>query len=159
CGTGAGFYRFWRGGLFKEAIRRFVGHQVATTLETAEDIQLSGENIDVTILFTDIRGFTKFTEEASRDKARGPQYVVRVLNEYLAMMVDLIDANHGHVNKFIGDGILAVFSDKDEGAVPGDHPRRAVRCANAIVTATCRDFKTGSGIHTGPAVVGNIGSQ
>jgi adenylate cyclase len=159
CGITGGFYRFWRGGLFKEAIRRFVGQQVATTLETAEGIQLSGENIDVTILFTDIRGFTKFTEEASRDTARGPQYVVRVLNEYLAMMVDLIDENHGHVNKFIGDGILAVFSDKDAGAKPGDHARRAVRCANAMVTAACRDFKTGAGLHTGPAVVGNIGSQ
>ncbi len=159
CGIGAGFYRFWRGGLFKEAIRRFVGHQVAASLETAEGIQLSGDSMNVSILFTDIRGFTKFTEEATRDKTRGPQLVVKLLNEYLEMMVDLIVANHGHVNKFIGDGILAVFCDADKGAIPGDHARRAVRCANAIVSAFCHDFKSGAGIHTGQAVVGNIGSQ
>ena len=61
------------------------------------------------------------------------------------------------MNKFIGDGILAVFSDEDEGATPGDHALRAVRCATRMVTAPSR-FQTGAGIHTGPAVVGNVGS-
>ncbi len=63
----------------------------------------------------------------------------------------------GHVNKFIGDGILAVFSDDDEGAVPGDHALRAVQCATRMVTAPSQ-FQTGAGIHTGLAVVGNVGS-
>ena len=52
------------------------------------------------------------------------------------------------MNKFIGDGILAVFSDEDEGAIPGDHALRAVRCATRMVTAPAR-FETGAGIHTG----------
>jgi adenylate cyclase len=72
-------------------------------------------------------------------------------------MVGIIVIYRGHVNKFIGDGILAVFSDEDEGVQPGDHPLRAVRCATRMVTARSQ-FETGAGIHTGPAVVGNVGS-
>ncbi len=83
--------------------------------------------------------------------------MVHLLNEYMAMMVGIIVMFHGHVNKFIGDGILAVFSDEDEGAQPGDHALRAVRCATRMVTAPSQ-FQTGAGIHTGPAVVGNVGS-
>ncbi len=111
--------------------------------------------MEVTILFTDIRGFTAFTEQVSEEQ--GPEVVVQLLNEYMAMMVGIIVMYHGHVNKFIGDGILAVFSDDDEGAEPGDHALRAVRCATRMVTARSR-FETGAGIHTGPAVVGNVGS-
>jgi len=80
-----------------------------------------------------------------------------MLNEYMAAMVAIIVKYHGHANKFIGDGILAIFSDDDEGATPGDHPIRAVRCATEIVTSPS-EFQTGAGIHTGPAVVGNVGS-
>jgi adenylate cyclase len=83
--------------------------------------------------------------------------VVQILNQYLAIMVAIIVAYRGHPNKFIGDGILAIFSDDDEGCVPGDHPIRAVQCATEIVTLPGR-FETGAGIHTGPAVVGNVGS-
>jgi adenylate cyclase len=83
--------------------------------------------------------------------------VVQLLNEYMAQMVSIIIRHRGHVNKFIGDGILAVFSDTDEGASPYDHPMRAVQCATEIVTAPSR-FDTGAGIHTGVAVVGNVGS-
>jgi len=62
------------------------------------------------------------------------------------------------VNKFIGDGILAIFSDEDKDAVPGDHALRAVRCGTDMVQLPGK-FKTGVGIHSGPAVVGNVGSQ
>ncbi len=54
-----------------------------------------------------------------------------MLNEYMSMMVGIIVMYHGHVNKFIGDGILAIFCDDDQGAVPGDHALRAVQCATA----------------------------
>ena len=157
--TGAGIYRFLttqqRGLLFRKAISLFVGHQVATSLDEADDIALSGRRLSVTILFTDIRGFTAFTEKVCDEQ--GPEVVVKLLNEYMAMMVHFIVEHQGHVNKFIGDGILAVFCDEDKGAVPGDHARRAVRCATQMVTAPSQ-FKTGAGIHTGLAVVGNIGS-
>ncbi len=159
CLVASVVYRFateeTRGNLFHRAVSLFVGKQVATSLDESEAIALSGKRMDVTILFTDIRGFTAFTEQVSEEQ--GPEVVVQLLNEYMKMMVEIIVAYRGHVNKFIGDGILAVFSDDDEGATPGDHALRAVRCATRMVTAPSR-FETGAGIHTGPAVVGNVGS-
>jgi adenylate cyclase len=144
-----------RGDLFHRAISLFVGKQLATSLDESESIALSGKLMEVTILFTDIRGFTAFTEQVCEEE--GPERVVQLLNEYMALMVGIIVMYHGHVNKFIGDGILAVFSDDDEGSSAGDHALRAVRCATRMVTAPSR-FATGAGIHTGPAVVGNVGS-
>jgi len=144
-----------RGDLFHRAVSLFVGKQLASSLEETEAIALSGKRMEVTILFTDIRGFTAFSEQVCEEE--GPERVVQLLNEYMAMMVGIILAYRGHVNKFIGDGILAVFSDDDEGVVPGDHALRAVQCATRIVTAPSR-FSTGAGIHTGLVVVGNVGS-
>jgi adenylate cyclase len=147
-------YRFFtaekRGNLFRHAVSVFVGKKVATTLDESEAIAHTGTRQNLTILFTDIRGFTAFCE------SKDPAVIVELLNHYLATMVSIIVKYQGHVNKFIGDGILAIFSD-DECVVPGDHALRAVRCATEIVNAP-NDFKTGAGIHTGPAVVGNIGS-
>jgi adenylate cyclase len=144
-----------RGNLFHRAVSLFVGKKVATSLDETEAIALSGKRLEVTILFTDIRSFTAFTEEVSAKQ--GPEAVVQILNQYLAIMVAIIVAYRGHPNKFIGDGILAIFSDDDEGSVPGDHAIRAVQCATEIVTLPGR-FETGAGIHTGPAVMGNVGS-
>jgi adenylate cyclase len=159
CLVASVVYRFateqTRGNLFHRAVSLFVSKQVASTLEESEAIGLSGKRMEVTILFTDIRGFTAFTERVSQEQ--GPEVVVQLLNEYMATMVGIIVMYRGQVNKFIGDGILAVFSDDDEGVTPGDHALRAVRCATRIVTTPSR-FETGAGIHTGPAVVGNIGS-
>ena len=141
--------------LFHRAVSLFVGKQVASSLEETQSIGLSGKTLEVTVLFTDIRGFTAFTEEVCARE--GPEEVVRLLNEYMAMMVGIIVMFRGHANKFIGDGILAIFSDEDEGAQPGDHCLRAVQCATRMVTAPSQ-FQTGAGIHTGAAVVGNVGS-
>ncbi len=144
-----------RGNLFSKAISLFVGRELATSLEDTQTIRLSGKRLTVTILFTDIRGFTAFSEQVCEEQ--GPEVVVQLLNEYMSTMVSIIVKYHGHVNKFIGDGILAVFSDDDPGVRPGDHPLRAVQCATEMVTAPSR-FETGAGIHTGLAVVGNVGS-
>ena len=144
-----------RGNLFRRAVALFVGSKAATSIDETEAIALSGKRLEVTILFTDIRSFTAFTEEVSAKQ--GPEAVVQILNQYLAIMVAIIVAYRGHPNKFIGDGILAIFSDDDEGCLPGDHAIRAVQCATDIVTLPGR-FETGAGIHTGPAVVGNVGS-
>jgi adenylate cyclase len=144
-----------RGNLFRRAISLFVGTELATSLDDTQTIRLSGKRLTVTILFTDIRGFTAFSEQVCEEQ--GPEVVVNLLNEYMSTMVSIIVKYHGHVNKFIGDGILAVFSDDDPGSNPGDHPLRAVQCATEMVTAPTR-FETGAGIHTGLAVVGNVGS-
>jgi adenylate cyclase len=152
-------YRFFtaeqRGNLLHRAVALFVSKEVAESIEETSAIGLSGRRVNVTIMFTDIRGFTAFTEQTCDEQ--GPEVVVDLLNQYLATMVSIILKYHGHVNKFIGDGILAVFSDENEGAMPGDHPRRAVLCATEIVNAPSR-FETGTGLHTGLAVVGNVGS-
>jgi adenylate cyclase len=148
-------YRFLtaekRGVFFQNAISVFVGKKFATTLSEEQKISLSGSRQLVTILFSDIRGFTAFCEE------KDPSVVVDLLNEYMAGMVKIIVTYHGNVNKFIGDGILAIFSDED-GTNPGDHALRAVRCGTEMALLVGK-FKTGVGIHSGMAVVGNIGSQ
>ncbi|HVY95008.1 MAG TPA: adenylate/guanylate cyclase domain-containing protein [Bryobacteraceae bacterium] len=138
---------------FRGAVALFVGKQVATSLEQSEHIGLTGKRQVVTILFTDIRGFTAFCE------SKDPAVVVDLLNNYMTVMTKTIVKYHGHVNKFIGDGILGVFSDDDEGAQPGDHAWRAVTAATEMVAQNVADFKTGAGIHSGEVVIGNVGSS
>lgn len=138
---------------FKSAVALFVGKQVASSLEKSQTIGLTGKREMVTILFTDIRGFTAFCE------SKDPGVVVGLLNVYMKEMVGIIVRYNGHVNKFIGDGILAVFSDDDEHAKPGDHALRATQCATEIVNAPGGGFKTGAGLHSGEVVIGNVGSE
>lgn len=135
---------------FRKAVRVFVGKQVAEALEVSGTISLTGRRQAVTILFTDIRGFTAWCDEQE------PETVVARLNEYFGVMTACIVRHGGQVNKFIGDGIMAIFSDA-EGAALGDHALRAVRCAVEMVGQPM-EFRTGAGIHTGEAVVGNVGS-
>jgi len=148
-------YRFLtaekRGAFFQDAIGVFVGRRFADTISEEQKISLSGSRQQVTILFSDIRGFTAFCEE------KDPGLVVDLLNEYMGAMVKIIVSYHGNVNKFIGDGILAIFSDEDR-TTPSDHALRAVRCGTEMAQFVGK-FKTGVGIHSGPAVVGNVGSK
>ncbi len=153
---GGVIYRFAtaekKSSFFKSAVALFVGKDVARSLDRSEKIGLTGERQMVTILFSDIRGFTAFCE------LKDPAVIVELLNVYMAIMCRIIVAHHGHVNKFIGDGILAVFSDTDEGAQPGGHALRAVKCATEMVRAP-GEFKTGTGMHSGEVVIGNVGSS
>lgn len=141
-----------RRAFFAAAFSIFVGRRAAKSLEESEQISVaSGARQQVTILFSDIRGFTAFCDQ------KEPAEVVQSLNAYLTAMVEIIMRHGGEVNKFIGDGILAIFCDQDAGALPGDHALRAVRCGLEMVQAALR-FQTGVGIHTGDAVLGNVGS-
>ncbi len=135
------------------AVALFVGKKVASSLDQTEKISLEGERRLVTILFTDIRGFTAFCE------SKDPAVVVELLNVYMSKMVSIIVKYNGHVNKFIGDGILAVFSDDDSGAQPGDHALRTVHAASEMVGEVVGEFRTGAGIHSGEVVIGNVGSS
>jgi len=148
-------YRFLtaekRCAFFQTVTKMFVGKTFAEKIAEEQEISLHGSRQLLTILFSDIRGFTAFCEE------KDPGLVVDLLNEYMAGMVKVIVKYHGNVNKFIGDGILAIFSDED-GTEPGDHALRAVRCGTEMAQLPGR-FKTGVGIHSGMAVVGNVGSQ
>lgn len=153
---GGVIYRFAtaekKSSFFRSAVALFVGKDVAKSLDQTEKIGLTGKRQMVTILFSDIRGFTSFCE------SKDPAAIVELLNVYMATMCKIIVAHHGNVNKFIGDGILAVFSDTDEGAEPGGHALRCVRCAIEMVNAPS-EFKTGTGMHSGEVVIGNVGSS
>jgi adenylate cyclase len=137
---------------FKSAVALFVGKDVAKSLDQSGQIGLTGQRQMVTIMFSDIRGFTAFCE------SKDPAVIVDLLNVYMAQMCKIIVNHHGHVNKFIGDGILAVFADTDEGAAPGGHALRAVKCAAEMVNAP-GEFATGTGMHSGEVVIGNVGSS
>lgn len=153
---GGVIYRFAtaekKSSFFRSAVALFVGKQVAHSLDQSQKIGLTGKRQMVTIMFSDIRGFTAFCE------SKDPAEVVDLLNAYMATMCAIIVRHGGHVNKFIGDGILAVFSDDDEAATPGDHARRAVSCAVEMVNVPGQ-FKTGTGLHSGEVVIGNVGSS
>jgi adenylate cyclase len=123
--------------------------------------RIGGDNREVTVMFTDIRGFTAFSE---RHK---PQVVVARLNEYLAAMVALIQQHDGTVDKFMGDGILAYWGAP---LSQPDHAKRAVACALAMKQAMAEltqkwqqqglePFVIRGGIQTGDVVAGNIGSR
>lgn len=123
--------------------------------------RIGGDNREVTVMFTDIKGFTAFSE---RHK---PQVVVARLNEYLAAMVQLIYAHDGTVDKFMGDGIMAYWGAP---LSQPDHARRAVACALAMKQLMAElgerwraqglePFVIRGGIQSGDVVAGNIGSR
>ncbi len=122
---------------------------------------LGGSRQEVTILFSDIRNFTQMSEKME------PEQVVALLNRYLDVMVGAIHDHNGRIDKFIGDGILAVFGFPVQDP---DHVKNAVRATLAMRAgltelnfALQREGKAalamGAGLQTGPVVAGSIGSK
>jgi adenylate cyclase len=123
--------------------------------------KLGGERKEITVLFSDIRGFTSFSEKHE------PEEVVSILNEYLGAMTNIVFDYEGTLDKFVGDAVMALW-----GAPVGqpDHAERAVRCAIAMIEKLeelqkkwTAEGKTaldiGIGINTGDMVVGNMGAE
>ena len=135
----------------RDAFGAFVDPQL-TERVLEEGIDFAGEEVELSLLFMDIRGFTTYSEQAdARD-------VVARLNDLYGEVVPVILRHGGHANKFIGDGLLAVFGAPDRLA---DHARRAVAAALKIA-ALVRDryegeLRVGIGVNTGSVVVGTIG--
>lgn len=143
---------------------RFVSKDVANEMwERRGQSSLTGENRTVTIIFTDIRNFTTLSESESSDK------VVEWLNEYFARMNEIVERHGGHINKYIGDGLMIVFGapvdrgDKSEA-------RSAVECGLEMLDEVERInedwkgtnrpvIKIGCGIHTGMATCGVVGAE
>jgi class 3 adenylate cyclase/ActR/RegA family two-component response regulator len=130
---------------------------LARTVMTAPAPKLGGEMRDVTIMFADIRGFTALATTL------GAHAVVDLLNEYFSYMTDVIVAEGGLVDKFIGDGLMALFGLP---TARGDDADRAVAAARNMQRALALlrkrpeipKLRIGIGICTGPVVAGQIGS-
>jgi adenylate cyclase len=133
---------------------------VARLEKDPEIAKIGGDNKEVTVLFTDIKGFTAFSER------RPPQEVVARLNEYLAAMVQVIEKFDGAVDKFIGDGIMAYWGAP---IAQPDHAKLAIACIMEMEKEMVRlgtkwknegvePFSIRGGTQSGDVVAGNIGS-
>lgn len=129
---------------------------VRRLLREGDVAALPSEEREVTVMFTDIAGFTRLAETME------PGAVAALLNRHFDRLTTLIEAEGGTVDKFIGDGLMAFWGAPEARA---DHAERAVRAAAAIAAAVARDnrgpgprLRLRVGLCGGPAVVGNIGS-
>ncbi len=143
----------------RNMFQRYVSPAVVERLvDGRENLILGGKRQDVSILFADIRGFTGFSEHVA------PEKLVEVLNQYLALAVEAILQEEGTLDKFMGDAVMALFNAP---LIQPDGTLRAVRAALAMQKAiekynaeqvAFESLSFGTGIHFGPAVVGNIGT-
>jgi adenylate cyclase len=149
----------------KKMFKGYVSDSVVDMLLSSERrLDLDGQSMNITVLFTDIRQFTTISEKMSAHE------IVEFLNAYFARVTHVITEEGGHIDKFIGDAVMAEFG------VPypfPDHAHRALRAAVRIRAVAQEfqgwmhtyadrgvpDLQIGIGVHTGEAVVGNIGSK
>ncbi len=145
----------------KATMSRIMDPRVADQMVATGAELLAGQNVETTVLFSDIRGFTTLAEQL------GAQGTVSLLNEYFALMVDCIQKEEGMVDKFIGDAIMAAFGTP---VTHEDDADRAVRTAIAMINTLNKwnrqrasDGKSpvniGIGLNTDIVVAGNIGSS
>jgi adenylate cyclase len=134
---------------------------VKQMLENPESFKLGGSSQTITILFADIRGFTRISEHAP------PEKIVSLLNRYFSAMTEIIFAHGGTLDKYLGDGLMALFG------APTATPDDASNALNAAVAMQRRllginrelreegfpEIGVGMGLHTGEAIVGYIGSD
>ncbi len=171
---GNGFNRMIAGLRERNFIKDTFGKYVAPTVmekilhegmntEGGQGFRLGGERRTVTVLMSDIRDFTKRTEESSAEA------IVDLLNNYLERMVSIVDRYDGTVDKYIGDALMVLFGAP---LAKGDDPDRAVQAAFAMRDELARlneemkhaspqrfsPVRIGIGIHTGEVVAGSIGS-
>jgi adenylate cyclase len=141
------------------ALRSFVPSQLADRLVAAPSVAVAPEEIEATILFSDIRGFSTLAEQLPARE------VADILARHLAAMAEVVLDHGGTIDKFSGDGVMAVFGAPDPTP---DHPERALRCALAM-QARQRQLNQeagagglsplgmGVGVNTGTVVAGTVG--
>jgi adenylate cyclase len=150
-----------RNQFIRKTFGRYTSDEIVDAiLDTPNGLNLGGEKREVTLLMSDIRGFSSLAEQLE------PSEVVAILNHYLSVMVELIQRNGGNVDEIIGDAILVIFGAP---AAMHDAAGRAVRCALEMQKAMDSvkehnrregwpEIEMGIALHTGDVVVGNIGS-
>jgi adenylate cyclase len=141
---------------------RYISDEVVDTLlDSPDGLRLGGERKDVTVMMTDLRGFTALSQKLT------PEEVISLLNRYLKAMTDIILQYNGTIIEFLGDGILILFGAP---VTRDDDPQRAVACAVEMQQAMqdinrynrslgFPDLYMGVGINTGLVIAGNIGSE
>jgi adenylate cyclase len=158
------FNHMMRGLAERDRVRSLLGKVVSPAIAEellSREIELGGEERVVTVLFSDVRNFTSLAERAS------PRELLDLLNRYLTRVSAIVERHGGVVDKYIGDGMMALFGAPLRHA---DDPERAVRCALAM-TGTLAELNRelgsagaveplgiGIGIHTDTVVAGNMGS-
>jgi adenylate cyclase len=155
-------YVAWSAADMRRTFGRYLTDEVvASLLETPSGLEIGGQRRKVTVLVSDLRGFSAISERLP------PEEVVQILNFYLAAMSDTIGEYKGTINEFIGDGIFVLFGAPIQRP---DDSCRAIACAiamqNAMLSVNQHNqrlglptLEMGIGINTGEMVVGNIGSQ
>ncbi len=144
----------------KNIFSKYVSKGVVDELLKNQEVKLGGEKRVVSILFSDIRGFTSMSEKIK------PEEVVSILNEYLSEMTDIIFANKGTLDKFIGDAVMAVFGSP---VFFKDHAQKSVKTAVMMIKKLDelnekwkkqgkKTLKIGIGINSGEVIAGNMGS-
>lgn len=143
-------------------VRRAFGQYLSPTLverlsDSPDALRLGGETRDITVLFSDIRGFTTLSENL------GPDALTDLLNSFLTPMTDVLLRNEATIDKYLGDAIMAFWNAPLDIA---DHPRKACLAAlqmaaavEALNQSRGSKIRIGIGLHEGPACVGNLGSQ
>ena len=142
---------------------RYVDKEIAEELvQRPETARLGGEKREVAILMSDLRGFTPLCETLS------PEAVIKIVNRYFSLMIEIIQEHRGIIVDFFGDAVLVFFDPLEKPVVP--KVRQAVRCALKMQEAM-KQFNTGGtnpaapelqmgiGVNAGEVVVGNIGSE
>lgn len=147
--------------IVRSAFIRFVSKDVIDEIVKSGNLPtVTGERQRVTLLFSDIRGFSTMVEDMP------PENVVALLNEYFGKMVEIIFRNGGTLDKFIGDGIMVIYGAPNADPRQEEHAINTAIEMQAELRVLCKKweaegktpFRIGVGIHTGMAIVGNIGS-
>jgi class 3 adenylate cyclase len=146
----------------RDTFGRYLTKEVVNRLlETKDGLRLGGESREISIMMSDIRGFTAVTADMR------PEQVITFLNRYLGRIVEILLDHRGTIDEIVGDGILAFFGAPEPLE---DHPARAVACALRMQLAMDEinalnekeglpHIEMGVAVNTGNVVVGNIGSE
>ena len=136
----------------REAFGAFVDPDVVDRIMAAGSTDLEGEEVEVSVLFLDIRGFTALAERSSARE------LVAKLNEFYGHVVPVLERHAGHANKFVGDGLLGVFGAPQRLT---DHADRAVLAALDIAQTVQEQYgsslRIGVGVNSGPVLAGTLG--
>jgi class 3 adenylate cyclase len=147
----------------ERTLGRYVDKKIAQELlSKPEALHLGGEKHVVTIMMSDLRGFTQMAEKIESEQ------VIKILNRYLARMIAVIEKHRGIIVDFYGDSVLAFFDGLEEDVIgrAADAVKAAVEMQRELQMVSKQNqeeglppIKMGIGIHTGEVVVGNIGSE